>query len=105
MGHRLSRIYTRTGDDGTTGLSQDRRLPKDHLRIETIGAVDELNAVIGIVLTETMSDQIRSALTEIQHRLFDLGGELSIEIGNSLPKAMSMRLRKRSIVLMKNWNP
>lgn len=79
MGHRLSRIYTRTGDDGTTGLSQDRRLPKDHWRIEAIGAVDELNAVIGMVLTETMSDQIRSALTEVQHRLFDLGGELSIE--------------------------
>lgn len=79
MGHRLSRIYTRTGDDGTTGLSQNRRLPKDHLRIEAIGAIDELNAVIGMVLTETMSDQICLALTEIQHRLFDLGGELSIE--------------------------
>ncbi len=79
MGHRLSRIYTRTGDDGTTGLSRNRRLPKDHLRIEGIGAVDELNAVIGMILTETMSDQIRSALIEVQHRLFDLGGELSIE--------------------------
>ncbi|GMQ91883.1 MAG: cob(I)yrinic acid a,c-diamide adenosyltransferase [Gammaproteobacteria bacterium] len=79
MGHRLSKIYTRTGDDGSTGLSQNRRLPKDHWRIEAIGAIDELNAAIGVVLTETIADKICSALTGVQHRLFDLGGELSIE--------------------------
>jgi cob(I)alamin adenosyltransferase len=79
MGHRLSKIYTRTGDDGSTGLSQNRRLPKDHGRIEAIGAIDELNAAIGVVLTEPITDKICSALTEVQHRLFDLGGELSLE--------------------------
>jgi len=78
MGYRLTRIYTRTGDDGTTGLADGRRVPKDDARIEAIGAVDELNSALGALLAETLPDEIRSALTRVQHDLFDLGAELSV---------------------------
>ena len=78
MGHRLSKIYTRTGDDGTTGLGDGSRVRKTSPRIEAIGTVDELNSVIGVLLTNDLSNEIRAVLTDIQHDLFDLGGELSI---------------------------
>jgi len=78
MGHRLSKIYTRTGDDGTTGLGDGTRVPKDHVRVEAYGSVDELNSAIGVLLTEALPDDINAALTRIQHTLFDLGGELCI---------------------------
>lgn len=76
MGNRLSKIYTRTGDGGTTGLGDGTRVAKDSLRVQAMGDVDELNAVIGILLTEPVSDNIRAALTDIQHDLFNLGGEI-----------------------------
>ncbi len=78
MGHRLSKIYTRTGDDGTTGLGDGSRIAKDAARIDAIGTVDELNSTIGVLLTEPVPDAVRALLLEIQHTLFDLGGELSI---------------------------
>ena len=78
MGHRLTRIYTRTGDDGTTGLGNGTRVPKDHLRVEAYGAVDELNSVLGLLLAESPGDALQPELIRIQHTLFDLGGELSI---------------------------
>ena len=78
MGNRLSKIYTRTGDDGTTGLGNGERVAKDSLRIETIGAVDELNCAIGRVLVHDLRDAMRECLQGVQHKLFDLGGELSI---------------------------
>lgn len=78
MGHRLSRIYTRTGDDGTTGLGDGSRVNKTSPRVEAMGAVDELNSVIGVLLTHDLPEDIRATLTDIQHDLFDLGGELSI---------------------------
>ncbi|MBI1394776.1 MAG: cob(I)yrinic acid a,c-diamide adenosyltransferase [Betaproteobacteria bacterium] len=78
MGNRLSKIYTRTGDDGTTGLGDGSRTSKDSTRIESIGAVDELNSTIGVLLTEPLDEDVRHLLTGIQHDLFDLGGELSI---------------------------
>ena len=76
MGHRLSKIYTRTGDSGTTGLGNGRRVDKDSLRIEAIGTVDELNCHIGAILAHEIPENIRKCLTEVQHDLFDLGGEL-----------------------------
>lgn len=76
MGNRLSKIATRTGDDGTTGLGDGSRVRKDDLRIAAIGEVDELNSHIGVLLCETLPDDVRAALTAIQHDLFDLGGEL-----------------------------
>ncbi len=78
MGNRLSKIYTRTGDGGTTGLGSGERVAKDCPRIEAIGAVDELNCAIGRVLAHDLREEIRGCLQEAQHRLFDLGGELSI---------------------------
>ena len=76
MGHRLSKIYTRTGDDGTTGLGDGNRVNKDSLRVECFGAVDELNSAIGVVLAEALPDPVRECLISVQHDLFDLGGEL-----------------------------
>lgn len=78
MGNRLSKIYTRTGDAGTTGLGDGTRVPKQSPRIEAIGAVDELNSHVGVLLAEPLDDDVRALLTAIQHDLFDLGGELSI---------------------------
>ena len=78
MGHRLSKIYTRTGDDGTTGLGDGSRVPKDHARVEAFGTVDELNCVVGLLLAEPLPDSFRATLTDIQHDLFDLGGELCV---------------------------
>jgi cob(I)alamin adenosyltransferase len=78
MGHRLSKIYTRTGDDGTTGLGDGTRVPKDHARVEAIGAVDELNSALGLLLSEPLGNELRATLTRVQHTLFDLGGELSV---------------------------
>jgi cob(I)alamin adenosyltransferase len=77
MANRLTKIYTRTGDGGTTGLADGARVPKDSPLIEAIGAVDELNSLLGVLLAEALPDEIRSCLTDVQHDLFDLGGELS----------------------------
>jgi cob(I)alamin adenosyltransferase len=78
MGNRLTKIYTRTGDDGTTGLGDGSRTTKDSARIEALGAVDELNSAIGVVLTEELPPELREPLLRIQNELFDLGGELCI---------------------------
>ena len=79
MGHRLSKIYTKTGDDGTTGLGDGSRISKDSLRVEAYGAVDEANSAIGVVLSHArVPDTIRRCLTDVQHDLFELGGELCI---------------------------
>jgi cob(I)alamin adenosyltransferase len=79
MGHRLSKIYTRTGDDGSTGLGDGTRVPKEHLRVEAYGTVDEANSALGVVLAVPgLPDGIVDALTAVQHDLFDLGGELCI---------------------------
>lgn len=78
MGHRLSKIATRTGDDGTTGLGDGHRVRKDDVRIAAMGDVDELNSQIGVLLTEPLPPDVHEALTAIQHDLFDLGGEICI---------------------------
>ena len=78
MGHRLSKIVTRTGDAGTTGLGDGSRVAKDSQRIEAIGEVDELNSTLGLLLSETLSEPCAAVLIDVQHDLFDLGGELSI---------------------------
>jgi len=78
MGYRLSRIYTRTGDKGTTGLGDGTRVDKDSLRVEAYGTVDELNSLIGLLVTYKVPDVIAGQLADIEHDLFDIGGELSI---------------------------
>ncbi|HLW25006.1 MAG TPA: cob(I)yrinic acid a,c-diamide adenosyltransferase [Steroidobacteraceae bacterium] len=79
MGHRLSKIYTRTGDDGTTGLGDGTRVPKDSVRVEAFGSVDETNSAVGMILAvPDLPQAVRTCLAEVQHDLFDLGGELCI---------------------------
>jgi cob(I)alamin adenosyltransferase len=78
MGHRLSKIVTRTGDAGTTGLATGERVPKDAPRIESIGAIDELNSTLGLLTSEALPAAVASLIDDIQHDLFDLGGELSL---------------------------
>jgi cob(I)alamin adenosyltransferase len=79
MGNRLSKIYTRTGDDGTTGLGDGSRVPKDSVRVEAYGTVDELNSAVGVLLAVSgLPPAVSACLTQVQHELFDLGGELCI---------------------------
>ena len=78
MGKRLTQIATRTGDNGTTGLGDNQRVSKNSLRVHAMGDVDELNSNLGVLLCEPMPDEVRALLVEIQHQLFNLGGELSI---------------------------
>jgi cob(I)alamin adenosyltransferase len=79
MGNRLSKIYTRTGDDGSTGLGDGSRVPKESLRVDAYGTVDEANSAIGVVIaTATVPDAVKQCLIDVQHDLFDLGGELCI---------------------------
>ncbi len=79
MGNRLTKLYTKTGDDGTTGLGDGSRTTKDSARIEAVGTIDELNSWVGLLLAELPEDEpLIEPLTEIQHRLFDLGGELAV---------------------------
>ena len=78
MGNRLTQIATRTGDDGTTGLGDNRRVSKNSLRVHAMGEVDELNSHIGVLLCETVPVDVRELLIEVQHQVFNLGGELSI---------------------------
>lgn len=92
MGHRLSKIVTRTGDAGTTGLGDGSRVAKDAARIEAIGTVDELNSTIGVLLAEDLPEAISGCLVEVQHDLFDLGGELSIPGYEAMREAQVLRL-------------
>jgi len=92
VGNRLSKIYTRTGDAGTTGLGDGSRVPKDSLRVHAMGEVDELNSVIGLLLCEELPPAAREALTGIQHDLFDLGGELCIPGFNNVTEVQVKRL-------------
>lgn len=78
MGNRLTRIATRTGDGGTTGLASGERVPKSHRRIAALGDVDELNSQLGVLLAEPLPDDVRELLRDVQQELFNLGGELSL---------------------------
>lgn len=92
MGNRLSKIYTRTGDDGTTGLGDGSRVAKDSARVEAYGSVDEANSAIGMVLAAAVPDTIRACLTDVQHDLFELGGELCIPGHSAVTEAYIDRL-------------
>ena len=95
MGNRLSKIYTRTGDKGSTGLGDGSRVDKDSLRVEAYGTTDELNSVIGMILSEAqVTDPLRHWLFEIQHDLFDLGAELCVPGHSVLTDAFVARLEQ-----------
>lgn len=94
MGHRLSKIYTRTGDDGSTGLGDGSRAEKYSLRLEAIGEIDELNCNLGLLLSETLRPDMHDLLIDIQHDLFDLGGELSIPGSEFIPAVAIEKLEQ-----------
>jgi cob(I)alamin adenosyltransferase len=95
MGHRLSKIYTRTGDDGTTGLGDGSRTAKDSARVEAFGTVDETNSAIGVVLAmRRIPKPVRTCLTEVQHDLFDLGGELCLPGHRAITEEFVTRLEQ-----------
>lgn len=100
MGNRLSKIVTRTGDDGTTGMADGKRVPKDDARIEAIGTVDELNSQIGVLLVEKLPQDVRDCFTQVQHELFDLGGELSMPDHPCMAEAHVKRLEQQ----VEAWN-
>ena len=95
MGNRLSKIYTRTGDDGSTGLGDGSRVSKDSARVAAYGTVDEANSAIGVLLAVDLPDDVRALLTEIQHQMFDLGGELCIPGHAAIEDADIDRLEQR----------
>jgi cob(I)alamin adenosyltransferase len=94
MGNRLSKIVTRTGDAGTTGLGDGSRVGKDCLRIECIGEIDELNSAVGVLLAENLPEAVRAALLRIQNDLFDLGGEICIPGSTIIGEAHLVRLEE-----------
>ena len=100
MANRLSKITTRTGDAGDTGLGDGARVPKDSARIHALGDIDELNSALGLVLAEELPETVRAALLEAQHDLFDLGGELSIPGHKLLREAQVERLERQ----LEAWN-
>ena len=106
MGNRLSKIYTKTGDDGTTGLGDGSRVDKDGLRVEAYGTVDEANSAIGIVLTmPSMTPFIEDSLTNVQHDLFELGGELCIPGHEAIAEEFINRLENDLDHLNENLPP
>ena len=92
MAHRLSKIYTRTGDAGATGLGDGSRVAKNSARVAAMGDVDELNSLLGVILCEELPADVRELLTGIQHDLFDLGGELSVPGASFLKPGQPARL-------------
>ena len=86
MGHRLSKIYTRTGDGGTTGLADGSRVDKDSVRVHAMGDVDELNTLIAAILVAEVDDPVRECLVNVQHALFDIGGELAVPGASTVGK-------------------
>ena len=105
MSNRLSKIYTRTGDNGTTGLGDGTRVAKDSLRVDAMGDVDELNSVIGLLLTETVPDILVDLLTQVQHDLFNLGGEICIPDYIILQQANIDNLEEAIDTLNDNLSP
>src|SRR5512135_2428471 len=100
MAHRLSKIATRTGDAGETGLGDGTRAPKDSPRVQALGDIDELNSALGLLLAEEVPDAMRAALEQVQQDLFDLGGEASIPGHRILGEAQVARLD----TLLEDWN-
>jgi cob(I)alamin adenosyltransferase len=103
MGHRLSKIYTKTGDDGTTGLGDGSRVAKDHLRVEAFGTIDELNCLVGLLISQSdLPENIVTTLQHIQHNLFNLGGELCAPNTYIIEASDSEQLEKKLDTLNSN---
>ena len=99
MGNRLSKISTKTGDQGDTGLGDGSRVAKTHLRIHTLGEIDELNSWVGMLRAQLVpEDELQPLLSQIQHDLFDLGGEMALPNHRLLPEAMLSELEKHIVL-------
>ena len=105
MGHRLSKLYTRTGDAGETGLANGSRVSKDSLRIQAIGAVDELNCQLGLLRCETLPHPIVTYIEVIQHELFDLGGDLAAPGRDRMNESQVVRLEQEIDLLNDTLEP
>ncbi|MCI0399952.1 MAG: cob(I)yrinic acid a,c-diamide adenosyltransferase [Gammaproteobacteria bacterium] len=105
MGHRISRVYTRTGDEGDTGLGDGSRIEKSSLRIAAMGDVDELNSEIGLLLSCDIPKRIREPLNEVQHDLFDLGGELAVPGAAAITPGYVVRLEENLDALNRTLPP
>jgi len=106
MGKRLSKIYTKTGDDGTTGLGDGKRVYKDEPRVEAYGTIDEANSAIGVILSNTIQkNELRDCLINIQHDLFEIGGELCIPSHKTIDKNFIKRLEEELDEFNKNLPP
>ena len=105
MGKRLTKIYTRTGDDGTTGLGDGKRVPKDNLRIAAMGDVDELNSAVGRVLAHDCPIAVRNCLASVQHDLFDLGAELCLPGVTKIEATHLMRLESELDTFNRDLGP
>ena len=105
MGHRLSKIVTRTGDQGETGLASGERLAKSAPRVQALGEVDELNCTIGLLLVQELPEGLRASLSLIQHELFDLGGELSLPGAALIKESTLLRLENELHQLNENLPP
>lgn len=105
MGHRLSKIYTRTGDDGSTGLGDGSRIAKDSIRVEAFGDIDELNSHIGLLLAQDLPHNIQTLMTGIQHDLFDLGGEVCVPGREALTEDYVTRLENQLDTLNADLQP
>jgi cob(I)alamin adenosyltransferase len=104
VGHRLSRIVTRTGDAGDTGLTGGARVPKTHPRVRAMGDVDELNSQLGVLLAQKLPGDLRATLTRIQHELFNLGGELSLP-GSTLVTGEHLHALERDVETLNRTLP
>jgi cob(I)alamin adenosyltransferase len=105
LGNRLSRIYTRTGDRGTTGLGDGSRVDKDDATIEVMGDIDELNSVVGVLLAEELPEPVTEILTTIQHELFDLGSELAVPGSHVMEETQVTRLERQIDELNSSLGP
>lgn len=105
MGHRLSKIVTRTGDSGQTGLADGSRIAKNAPRVQALGDVDELNSQIGVLLTQDLPESLRATLTRVQSELFDLGGELSLPDARLIVEACLERLEAAVVALNADLPP
>ena len=105
MADRLTHIYTKTGDQGETSLGNGVRVQKNSVRIECLGTIDELNSTIGLILTEILSEEVQETLVEVQHDLFNIGGELSIPNHKLLDPNRVDYLEKQLDALNQNLSP
>ena len=105
MGNRISKVVTRTGDTGETGLADGRRVGKDSLRINAIGEIDELNSMIGLIVCKSISEEVKTELQQVQNDLFGLGGELAGSRNIRIGEKQVLRVENAALYFNRNLPP